>query len=104
MRAIRRCDRYEVDSIGAFPLGFEHFSPSAVSALPRHTETDRIGVCAHRVDVHSGGAELEHVVHVCGDSVRCADLAALAAADQPPLQPHMRYPAAVSVSGATADL
>ena len=86
MGRVRRRDGDKVDAVAAAALAHQHLPPIAIGALGRDAELLREGPPSLRIGVERAGREIIEAVERRAVAVRGADLTALAAANQAPVQ------------------
>ena len=93
MRGIRRGDGDEIDPVGPVPFARQHLAPVSVRACGVEPEAAAIVAPGVRPMVKRARRENKHAVETRPEPMRRADLAALAAADDAPVETlHGRAP------------
>ena len=86
MGAVRGGDRHQIDPVGAIGLTFEHRLPTAISPIGRHPQRLGVGTALGRIDIQRPGNKGKMPIGLRAKTVCRPDLAALTAADHPPVQ------------------
>ena len=94
MGGVGRGDGDEIDAVGPAAFARQHLAPVAIGAILRDAEALGEGAALDRVGVERAGDEVIEPVDARAEPVRRADLATFAAADETPVQLHLRLSSA----------